>query len=50
MPTNTMKYSTENIPEPVVITKNQKDSPTVTARALNLEDEVCILYGIDECY
>ena len=30
--------------------KNQKDIPAVTAKDLNLGDDVFMLYRIDECY
>jgi len=49
IPANTMRYCKENTPVPVVITKNQKDSPAVTANDLNLGEDVCILYRIDKC-
>jgi len=49
IPANTIRFSKENTPVPVVITKNQKDSPAVTANDLNLGDDVCILYRIDKC-
>jgi len=49
IPANTARYSKENTPVPVVITKNQKDSPAVTANDLNLGEDVCILYRIDKC-
>lgn len=50
VPTNIAKYSKENTPAPVVITKNQNESPAVTARDLNLGEDVSILYWIDKCY
>ena len=50
IPTKITRYNIENIPALDVITKNQNDNPAVTARDLNLGEDVCILYRIDECY
>ena len=49
-PTNNAKYSNENTPILLVIMKNQKDSPAVIARDLNLGELVCILDRIDKCH
>ena len=49
-PTNMIKISIENIPVDEVIIKNQKDSPAVTAKDLNLGELVCILNRIDKCH
>ena len=48
--TNMIKISIENIPVDEVIIKNQKDSPAVTAKDLNLGELVCILNRIDKCH
>ena len=50
IPTNIIKISTENIPADVVMMKNQKDNPAVTANDLNLGELVCILNRIDKCH
>ena len=42
--------SIENKPEAEVIIKNQKENPAVTASALNLAEDNCILNWINECY
>ena len=44
-----ISISIENKPIDEVIIKNQNDIPAVTARDLNLGDDVSMLYGIDEC-
>ena len=44
----TINTSIENKLKDEVITKNQNDSPAVTARDLNLGDEVSMLYRIDK--
>lgn len=44
------KNSNEKLPSADVIIKNQNDNPAVTASDLNLGDDVCILYRINECY
>ena len=41
--------SIENKPVDEVIIKNQNDIPAVTARDLNLVEDVSMLYWIDEC-
>ena len=46
---NTTKISIENIPVDVVMIKNQNDNPAVTARDLNLGDDVSMSNRIDEC-
>ena len=48
IPTNNAKYSSVNIPVLLVIMKNQKDSPAVTAIDLNLGELVCILDWINK--
>ena len=48
--TNMIKISIENIPVEEVIIKNQKDNPAVTAKDLNLGDDVSISYRIDKCH
>ena len=48
--TNIIKISIENIPVDEVIRKNQKDNPAVTAKDLNLGDDVSISYRIDKCH
>ena len=42
---NIIKPSITNMPAPVVIIKNQKVSPAVTANDLNLGEEVCNYIG-----
>jgi len=42
---NIIKPSITNTPAPVVIIKNQKVSPAVTANDLNLGEEVCNYIG-----
>ena len=42
--------SKEKYPKLEIIMKNQKDEPAVTANDLNLGDDVCILYRINECH
>ena len=49
IPTKIPKYSMLNTPAAFVKIKNQNDSPAVTARDLNLGDDVCILNRINEC-
>ena len=48
--TNMIKISIEKIPVEVVIIKNQKDNPAVTAMDLNRGELVCILNRIDKCH
>ena len=50
IPTNKTKYNIENTPVLDVIIKNQNDSPAVTARDLNLGEDTCMLYRINECH
>ena len=47
---NPIKVSIENIPNDVVMIKNQNDKPAVTANDLNLGELVCILNRIDKCH
>ncbi len=42
--------SIEKNPMEDVIIKNQNDSPAVTASDLNLGEDACILYRINECH
>ncbi len=42
--------SIEKNPKEDVIIKNQNESPAVTASDLNLGEEACMLYRINECY
>ena len=49
-PTKMSKISIEKIPIDVVIIKNQNDNPAVTARDLNLDEDVFILNRIYECH
>jgi len=42
--------SIEKNPMEDVIIKNQNESPAVTASDLNLGEEDCILYRINECH
>ena len=42
--------SIEKNPIEDVIIKNQNESPAVTASDLNLGEEACMLYRINECY
>jgi len=44
----TINASIENKLKEEVITKNQNDSPAVTARDLNLGEDVSMLYRIDK--
>ena len=46
--TNIINNSIENIPTDDVMMKNQNESPAVTARDLNLGEEVCMLYRINK--
>jgi|APSaa5957512493_1039668.scaffolds.fasta_scaffold467288_1 hypothetical protein len=46
----TTNTSIENKLIEEVITKNQNDIPAVTARDLNLGDEVSMLYRVDKSY
>ena len=46
--TNVINNSIENNPAEDVIINSQNESPAVTARDLNLEEEVSILYRIDK--
>ena len=48
--TNIPNISKENIPTPEVKIKNQKDNPAVTARDLNLGEDVFMLNRINESY
>lgn len=50
IPTNRIKYNIENTPVLDVIIKNQNDSPAVTAKDLNLGEDTCMLYRINECH
>jgi hypothetical protein len=42
--------SIEKNPIEDVIIKNQNESPAVTASDLNLDEDDCILYRINECH
>ena len=48
--TNRIKISMENTSVEDVMMKNQNDNPAVTARDLNLGDDVFILNRIDKCH
>jgi hypothetical protein len=48
--TKIINISIEKIPVEEVIIKNQKDSPAVTAKDLNLGELVCILNRVDKCH
>ena len=50
IPIKRTKYSIEKEPVLDVMIKNQNDNPAVTASDLNLGEDVCILYRIDEGY
>jgi hypothetical protein len=45
-----IKISMENTSVDDVMMKNQNDNPAVTARDLNLGDDVFILNWIDKCH
>ena len=50
IPTKIANISKEKTPIAVVIMKNQKENPAVTANDLNLGEESSILNWINECH